>query len=106
MLVPLCPRVLARQSIPHVLQSVVHLMLSGNSATHSGITALCQGVAQNGSLATLHVDHNDLREAGLKAVLKALEGNAGIAYMRLDSTNSPEALRIAADLLLEARRDA
>ena len=80
-------------------------MLAGNSMTHTGAAALCQGVSQNSSLATLHVDHNDLREAGLKAVLKALEDNSGIAYMRVDSTNSPEALRIAIDLLLEARRD-
>jgi Leucine Rich repeat len=87
------------------VQVLAHLMVSGNSITGAGATALCAGAAKSGSLATLHLDHNDVREEGLRAVLHCLEKNAGVVYMRIDNTNSPEALRIAIDMLLEARRE-
>jgi hypothetical protein len=87
------------------MQAIAHLLLAGNSITSSGATALCAGAAQNTSLASMHLDHNDLREAGLRAVLHCLEKNAGMAYMRVDNTNSPEALRIAIEMLLEQRRE-
>ena len=87
------------------MQMLVHLMLAGNSMTSAGAIELCNGCANNSSLATLTLNHNDLREAGLRSVLHCLEKNAGIVSIRLDNTNSPESLRVAIDLLLEARRD-
>lgn len=87
------------------MQAIAHLLLAGNSVTCTGATALCTGAAQNSSLASVHLDHNDLREAGLRAVLHCLEKNVGIVAMRVDNTNSPEALRIAIEMLLEQRRE-
>jgi Leucine Rich repeat len=87
------------------MQALAHLIVSGNSITSVGVQALCEGAAKNASLASIHLDHNDLREAGLRAVLHCLERNAGIVYMRVDNTHSPEPLRIAIAMLLEARRE-
>ena len=87
------------------MQALAHLLLAGNSITSVGATTLCAGAALNSSLASVHLDHNDLRETGLRAVLHCLEKNQGIAYMRVDNTNSPEPLRIAIEMLLEQRRE-
>ena len=87
------------------MQALAHLLVAGNSITSEGVAALCAGAAQNSTLASVHLDHNDLREPGLRSILRCLEENAGIAYMRVDNTNSPEALRIAIDMLLEHRRE-
>jgi hypothetical protein len=91
---------------PVSMQTLAHLLLSGNSITSKGAVPLFAGCAKNNtSLATVAVDHNDLREEGLRAVLKCLGMNAGIVYVRLDNTNGPDSLRIAAEILLEARRE-
>jgi hypothetical protein len=88
------------------MQMLAHLMLSGNSITSRGAIPLFAGCAKNNtSLATIAVDHNDLREQGLQAILKCLEKNPGIVYVRLDNTNGPQSLRVATEILLEARRE-
>ena len=87
------------------MQMLAHLMLAGNSITSTGALELFAGCAKNSSLATMTLNHNDLREEGLRAVLQCLEKNPGIVSIRLDNTNSPEPLRIAIALLLEARCD-
>ena len=80
-------------------------MLSGNTISGTGAAAFFSGCATSGSLATVAMDHNDIRGEGVHALLRCLEKNAGIVYVRLDNTNSPEALRVAAEMLLEARRE-
>jgi hypothetical protein len=87
------------------MQMLAHLMLAGNSMTSSGAATLCAGCAKNSSLATMSLNHNDLRDEGLKAVLHCLERNAGLVDVRIDNTNSAAPLRIAIEMLLEARRD-
>lgn len=84
---------------------LAHIMLSGNSISGPGAAALFAGCASSSSLATVALDHNDVRGEGVHALLRCLEKNAGIVHVRMDNTNSPEALRIAAEMLLEARRE-